>query len=141
MSVRPYVTFETDFPMPFDGDAPLDDSLATHLSGALRDQGFHISELDWIDYAWDFFCYVPHGRIYCVLGPCDDGPRQWLITTTPYRRFFHWLLRRRSVEDDHRGLCQGIHSILSRDSRFRSVRWYTQKEWDKGFGESWSDEP
>jgi hypothetical protein len=143
--MRTFVSFEFDSSQESLLGNPPGQELAQYLCEGLKSAGLHvIGPKNREDWAWDFVfdkgCY----QIESIVGHVDYRPIQWLITTYLHLKFWKKLfpgkLFKANAESTLQRYCQEIHSLLS-DSRFSSVRWYDQKEFDQNLTDRWGSSP
>ena len=130
---RPSETLSSDEP-PFGGD------IAGALAQALEARGFGITDLDELDYAFTFDCSVANRRFCVMVGLVDDGIRQWLISTDSTLGFVGRLFGANDQEE-HTSLVNAVHEFLTSDPEVKSVRWYTQDDWNRMPDQSWAESP
>jgi len=140
MYPRTIVSFEADFPLINNEDDPPGHELADFVSTQLRLSQIETSGPE--DNGWAYYlCATVDGlKVDCTVGAVDDPPVQWQIIGTPQFNLIRWLLRR-DTSDNQRHLFSTLDAIIKADFRFRSIRWYYQKDFDRDFGSTYADAP
>ena len=141
--LRDHATFAADFPDDVEFDdrgnlfVPGGKHIASFLSSALAERGMCTSHpRQHSFYGWAFEITNLQTRVWCLL----QFPGPWLLLTEVRRSIVDRALRRRR-EAEHRQVLQAIHQVVTNDDRFRSVRWYTQAEYNSAPNAVGSDEP
>jgi hypothetical protein len=140
--MRTHVSFEAGFPEKVTAAGPRGAEIARILQQGLARAG-HLTDTpeNHDDFAWELECRVGSQRFLVLVGFCgDEGGRQWLVFSKPAPRFLRGLFGG-SGEGEHVALSCAIHAILTADPRFRTVRWYTEHEWNHAPDKSWSELP
>jgi hypothetical protein len=91
-------------------------------------------------YAADFRVRSGLHAFHGMLGPVDDGPRQWLVTFDSQLRAWRRLLGATDARELD-ALLRGAHAALAALPGIRSLRWYPPRDWNEAPDERWSPEP
>jgi len=133
MGVRGFVSFDSDFSKGSSSlwgkDVPPGRDLTEHLVLALKAKGLSCSDVDQHDsYGWYFEVTRDEAVIWCMLQLSDN----WLLIT---RRSVPLLQRLfgKTSEEPHQRVCEAINSVMSVDSKFRNVLWFTAEEFQRDF--------
>lgn len=142
--MKTFVSFESDFSHKGKAGSPPGKELAQYLNEGLRNAGFQVSvPQNREDWAWDFLLDKNCYRIESIVGYVNDSPVQWLITTHLHFSFWKNLFAssvKTQAESELKSYCRAIHELLS-DSRFQTVRWYAQRDFDQNATEKWAASP
>jgi hypothetical protein len=141
MAARSFVSFEADFPT--DGQ-PAGRELATFLAAALSGAGLPFSEpVEREGWAWDLLARMDSSNIEAIVAFTDDGPLQWQVHIYARVGLARRLFRRnRDFNIEALGqVARALHTVISSDPRFRSIRWYDPDVFDKDYGATWTPEP
>jgi len=140
--MRTHVSFQANFPKERTGDGPPGLPIAEILQEGLAKAGYAADTPEnRDDFAWELGCRVGSVRFLALVGLCDDeGGREWLVFSKPAPRFLGGLLGRLD-RGEHGEVSRALHGILSADGRFRSVRWYTEHDWNHAPQTNWSEVP
>jgi len=136
MSLRPFLTFEADFP----DDAEWDENQELVVPGgkamisAIREQvegrGYACTAVEQHSYfGWRFDARRSAARVQCLVQL--TGP--WLLMTTLHHSMTDRLTMRRR-DDEHESFVSLLQEILSHDSRFSCVKSYTREEYEHTSG-------
>lgn len=131
---------------PFSEDRTCDEAigvdLATFIAGALDEAGFAPGKPLDIQYAWELWPTVDGFTVQTAVGYVGDttaaSPRQWLITNDLKVGLFERLFRSSSVDakvSGMRKLSRILHSALTSDGRFTSIRWHCPATFDQAGAE------
>lgn len=130
------MSFEADFPT--SGEPP-GRELAEFVSDALKAAGVTSeapSERE--GWAWDIISGANGLTIECIVGFSDDPPRQWQIHT--YAHLSAWKRFSRAAETRRGELLkqwtEAIDEAIKTDPRFRSIRWYDERQFAEDHGET-----
>jgi hypothetical protein len=139
--VRTLVSFEADFPT--SGEPP-GRELAAFVAEALRAAGLTSeapSERE--GWAWDIISRADGVTIESIVGFSDDPPRQWQVHTHAHLPFWKRLSREANArrEETLGQWTAAIHQAVTADPRFRSIRWYEQRQFDQDHGETYFATP
>jgi hypothetical protein len=140
--LRTYATFGSSLPDDQQEEAdeivaPGGRNIMERLHAGLTRQGFSTSEIErHEDYGWCFDVIAPDCRIWCLIQFCEP----WLLITNRYGGL---LKRMFGGGDDstHRRVCRLFHEILSADSSFSGLRWFTKAEFEGSKGRCGHDSP
>lgn len=142
--MRTFVSFESDFSCEGKDGNPPGQEIAQYFYEGLKGAGFQVSKpKNREDWAWDFLLNKNGYQIESIIGYVNDSPIQWLITTHLHFTFWKKLFAnsvRVEAESELRNYCQKIHELLF-DSRFRSIRWYNQMDFDQNETDKWAASP
>ena len=142
--MRTLASFKINFLYERKAGEPPGKELAQHLSEGLISAGFHVSEpQNREDWAWDFLLDRNGYQIESIVGYVNNSPIQWLITTHLHFSFWKKLFPgsvKAQAESELKSYCQTIHELLS-DSRFQTVRWYDQRDFDQNATDKWATSP
>lgn len=115
-------------------------SLARELCVALEQHGLAVQPLGGLDYAADFRVRVGERAFYGMLGPVDDGVRQWLLSfDSLLPRWRRWFGANDKAE--LQALLAAAHQVLTNFPKIRSVRWYTAHDWNEAPDDRWHPDP
>jgi hypothetical protein len=136
-----HASFETDIPADGSSGAARAEPLARELFAALERRGLEVRRLGaGLDYAADFRVYSGDRSFYGMLGPVDDGVRQWLLSfdsqLPPWRRWFG-----ATDNAEFSTALRAAHEALTNLPGVRSIRWYTPHDWNEAPDERWSPDP
>jgi hypothetical protein len=142
MPLRTHVSFKADFPI--DGQ-PAGRELADFISSALHSAEIeHTGPEEREGWAWDIRSRAGKVQVECIVGFVDDDPRQWLITTSGHLPLLAKLFGGRGEqvrEAALRPFCEAIDRAVKSDTRFSTIRWYTKKDFDTDYGDTWGVAP
>jgi hypothetical protein len=136
-----HVSFEADIPADGGTGAARADPLARALLARLERRGLRVERLAaGLDYAADFRVYFGDRGFYGVLGPVDDGVRQWLLSfdsqLPAWRRWFG-----ATDNAELSRVLRAAHETLTDIPGVRSIRWYTPRDWNEAPDDRWSPDP
>jgi hypothetical protein len=140
--MRTHVSFEGRFPKEATAEGPPGRAIADILREGIGKAGIRADE-PWNrdDFAWDFECHVGSRRFEVLVGLCDDvGGREWLAFSKPCAGLLGRLFGPRDTAEQAE-LNRALHAVLTSDARFRSVRWYTEHDWNHAPEMNWSESP
>ncbi|HUT94478.1 MAG TPA: hypothetical protein VMY37_33780 [Thermoguttaceae bacterium] len=138
--MRTHVSFERPSETLSTGKPPFGGDIARALAKALEASGFGVTESGELDYAFAFDCRVTNRRFYVMVGLVDDGIRQWLISTDSTVGFIGRLFGVNDQEE-HTTLVTAVHGFLQSDPEVKSIRWYSQDDWNRKPDQSWAESP
>ena len=134
MERRNFVEFDADFPddAVWDEDGnnlvPGGQAIAEYLRNQLRERGLPTSKLvQHHFYGWAFEISSEEVDVWCLL----QGGGDWLLIVDPRLSLIERLVgsSRLSGFDKVRSI---LHDILSNDSHFAKVMWYTRRDYESG---------
>jgi hypothetical protein len=140
--LRTYATFISTLPddqQEKDGEivAPGGRNILGRLRDGVTRRGFSASEIEQHeDYGWCFDVIAPACRIWCLIQFCEP----WLLITD---RHCGLLKRLFGASDDstHRRVCEAFQEIITADSSFSELHWFTKAEFEGSKGRGGHDKP
>lgn len=132
MALQTFVSFESDFPT---DSRPPGRELVLLVSTKLTEAGLpHNEPTPRGDWAWTIFAERTLKQVEIVIGKVEDGDHRWLITLDAHVSLAFGLVGGENAdevrEETLKPFCNTLDRALRQDSRFRDVRWFTQKEYD-----------
>jgi hypothetical protein len=144
MTLRDFVTFNADFPDDAQWDkqgnllVPGGQTIAESLRKQLQATGFTCSDIfQHCDYGWTFDVVSDNIDVWCLLAAAEDG---WVLMLEREKSIMGRLL---GTSDNlaFEGFQDKVHEILTGDSRFIKVLWYSRKDYNSGKGKRGSAKP
>ena len=135
--MRTHLSFETTPGVAIDAEAGA--RLAARLTAALTARGIEATVPSALDYAHEF--EIRHGgqKFYSMLGPANDGVRQWLwFADSTLGAVGRWLGRRDDTA--HVAVLRAMDQVV-RDLGATSIRWYEAIDWNEAPDERWHPDP
>jgi hypothetical protein len=133
--LRTYAVFASTLPDDQEeaGDqivAPGGRKVMERLRDAVAQRGLTTSPIEQhADYGWCFEVVAPDCRIWCLIQFCEP----WLLITDRHGDLLKRLLGG-AGDSTHRKVCEVFHQILTADSCFSGVRWFTKAEFEGSKG-------
>ncbi len=128
-AVRDHVAFAGDFQRDRGARVTPGRDLTTSLRVGLTQRGWACSDPRDLAHAWQFDCRRGRWRARINVGYVPEEDRGWIIVSEVAAGLGR-LLRRSGHQEGLTLLCSGVHTLLSSDPRIRTVRWFTEQEWD-----------
>ncbi|MDB6024420.1 MAG: hypothetical protein JWM68_643 [Verrucomicrobiales bacterium] len=141
------VGFFADFPVTQQAVEPAGKELATFFYQELLKAGFVASAPeDYEGWAWDICTSDGAAHVTTRVGLVDDmdtaPPRQWLVTNEGstmrplLKRLFGGDNFNKALADEKqemllRRVCETLHTVTKRESRFSHLTWYNERTFDK----------
>ena len=113
--------------------------LADRLTTALHSLGIATTPVRTLDYALEFELVHADRSFYSMLGPVNDGERQWLWTSESKQS----MLRRLFGASDAPAHT-AVLAAMDRCARIlgaQSIRWYEADTWNDAPDEGWHRDP
>ncbi len=137
--MRYILSFKTTYPDSPEYNHPRGHSICEFLQDELARMGFNVQTPDnYRDIAWSLDCEVDRKKMFFFVGYLGTKVTDWQLIVCSGIRFWGRLLGRNDVSERIK-LSKAIHTILSKDSRFTELKWfsrYTDSEKD-----AWYPEP
>lgn len=135
--LRTHVSFESQLGITVDGAAAA--ALASRLIAALQARGIAVAAVQALDYAQEFEVRQGERAFHSMLGPANDGIRQWLWFADSTLGAIAKLIGRRD-ESEHTAVLQAMHDVL-RELSMQSIRWYEPADWNEAPDDRWHRDP
>ncbi len=147
--MRTHVTFQSDFSERAGANEPAGRDLAVHLAQDLQAAGYTVGTPENLEnYAFIFPCTNARASHTVTVALVGDGVLQWLALVEPRIGVARRLLSKVGIEGsppaptpELAAVCTALHTLLRRDTKFSTIRWYTPDEWDTNPEGQWSTSP
>ena len=137
--MRHILSFKTTCPDLFEYDHPRGYSICKFLWDELAQDGFNVQTLDnYRDIAWSVDCEIDGKKIFFFVGYLGTEVTDWQLIVCSGIGIIGRLLGR-SDKNERIKLAKAIHAILSKDSRFTALRWFSR--YTDSAKDSWYPEP
>lgn len=113
--------------------------MAERLTTALHSLGITTTPVRALDYALEFEIVQAGCRFHSMLGPVNDGERQWLWTSEPRRSTLRRLFGSSDVPA-HTVVLTAMDRCV-RSLGAQSIRWYDADTWNDAPDEGWHLDP
>ena len=138
--LRDHASFQATYPSEGEPGRAAAEPVAIALLDGLAAAGYAVERLDGLDYAYDFRVRADGHRFYGMVGPSNDGVRQWLfVLESELRAWRRWMGATDTVT--HEALLRAAHGAIAALPGVRSIRWYTLAELNQAPDDQWSPDP
>ena len=138
--LRDHATFQANYPSDGESRRAAAEPLATAVLDGLAAAGYAIDRFDSLDYAYDFRIHAKGHRFYGMVGPSNDGVRQWLFVLESelpaWRRWFG-----ATDAGTHEAVLHTAHQVIAALPGVQGIRWYTLTELNEAPDDQWSPSP
>jgi hypothetical protein len=135
---RTHVSFESESPR---GTADMADAtaLAARLAAGLARRGLESTPPSTLAYGLEFEIRHAGRAFHSIVGPVNDGTRQWLwFADSTLGRLRRWLGE--SDAAAHEAVLAAMHEAVA-ELGARSIRWYESGDWNEAPDERWHATP
>ena len=137
--MRYILSFKTTYPDSPKYDHPRGYSICKFLRDELARIGFNVQTLDnYRDIAWSLDCEVDGKKIFLFVGYLGTKVTDWQLIVCSGIGFLGRLLGR-GDENERVKLSKAIHTILSNDSQFTELKWFSR--YTDNAKDTWYPEP
>lgn len=138
--LRDHASFQADYPSDGEPGRVAAEPVARAILDGLATAGYAIDRFDSLDYAYDFRVHAGDQRFFGMVGPSNDGVRQWLFLLESelpvWRRWFG-----ASDAAAHEAVLRAAHRVIAALPGAQAIRWYTLAEWNEAPDDHWSSDP
>jgi hypothetical protein len=124
--MRHILSFKTTYPESSEYTHPRGYSICKFLRDELACTGFNVQALDnYRDIAWSLDCEVAGKKTFFFVGYLGTKMTDWQLIVCSGLGLINRMLGH-SDKDARIKLAKAIHEILSNDSRFTHIKWFSQ---------------